>query len=565
MALTPAAPRCQSELPGDGWRHARRLIDVHVHLGMRPEFVDRAARILDAAGIGVALDLSGGTTTKTGDGESEFERNMRFVDARHPGRFMHSMNLDYSGWDDEDFSERAVRQIEEGHRLGAAGFKEYKRLGLYLKDGAGDLIAIDDPKLDPVWERCGELGMPVSIHVGDPKAFWLPYDADNERWEELKDHPSWWFGDPEKYPSRESLLAARNRVIERHPNTTFLCVHFANNPEDIATVGRWLDEYPNMYVDLAARVPELGRHDPDAVRRLFERHADRILFATDFMVYGRLTLGSGGDGPPPTDEDALEFYRKHWRWLETDDRDFAHMTPIQGDWTIDAIDLPASVLRKVYFDNATRLFAHALPPPTLTAAQIDGDFAPDGDDARWQHATPTTLVYDSKSVVARPEVETEVRALWSERFLYLRWSCPYSELTVFEPPLDDGEREGLWDKDVVEAFIGTDLERPNRYREFEIAPTGEKLDLAIDLPQKSLEWQSGFDTAVDVAQERGRWTAVARIPWSAFDAEPPHAGTRWRLNLYRCDRAHRAFLAWRPTLVETFHAPARFGILEFGE
>ena len=97
------------------------------------------------------------------------------------------MNLDYSEWDRPDFGERAARQIEEGKRLGAAGFKESKRLGLYLKDKSGKLIAIDDPKLDPVWKKCGELGMPVSIHVADPKAFWLPYDENNERWIELSE------------------------------------------------------------------------------------------------------------------------------------------------------------------------------------------------------------------------------------------------------------------------------------------------------------------------------------------------------------------------------------------
>jgi len=107
-----------------------------------------------------------------------------------------------------------------------------------------------------------------------------------------------------------------------------------------------LDKYPNMMADLAARIPEIGRHDPEKVRRLFIKHQDRIFFATDFQVYDRLTLGSGGSGPPPTDDDAVAFFEKHWRWLETKDRKFEHMTPIQGDWKIDAIGLPVSVLRK---------------------------------------------------------------------------------------------------------------------------------------------------------------------------------------------------------------------------
>jgi predicted TIM-barrel fold metal-dependent hydrolase len=284
-------------------------------------------------------------------------------DRLYPSRFLEYVNLDYADWDKPDFSARAVKQIDEGYRLGAAGFKEFKRLGLYLRDRAGKLIHVDDPKLDPVWKRCGELGMPVSIHTADPRAFWLPFDASNERWEELKDHRGWWFGDPAKYPPREELLAELDRVIARHPETTFVSVHFANNAEDLAWVDASLDRHPNMMADLAARVPEIGRHDPEEVRRLFIKHQDRILFATDFQVYDRLTLGSGGNGPPPTDEDAKDFFDKHWRWLETRDQNFPHMTPIQGAWTISGIGLPASVLRKIYFENAKKLLARSLPRP----------------------------------------------------------------------------------------------------------------------------------------------------------------------------------------------------------
>ena len=144
--------------------------------------------------------------------------------------------------------------------------------------------------------------MPVSIHVADPKAFWEPYDAKNERWVELKDHPRWWFGDPKQFPPRMDLLAALERVIARHPETTFVCVHLGNNAEDLA-VGRrsQLDAHPNMRVDIAARVPEFGRRDPDAVRAFFVKYEDRIFFATDFQVYDRMTLGSGGSGPAPTE------------------------------------------------------------------------------------------------------------------------------------------------------------------------------------------------------------------------------------------------------------------------
>ena len=549
----------------DAWRAQHRLIDLHQHIDYTPEHLTRAVGIMDRVGIGLMANLSGGVVTHPANERSEFERNKELADRLFPGRYVHHMNLDYSAWDEPDFAAQAVRQVEEGHRLGAAGFKEYKRLGLYLRDKAGKLLRVDDPKLDPMWQRCGELGMPVSIHVADPKAFWRPFDSTNERWEELKDHRGWWFGDPAKFPPFDELLAALNRVIERHPKTTFVCVHFANCAEDLAAVEGWLDRYPNMMADLAARIPEIGRHDPEQVRRLFIKHQDRIFFATDFQVYDTLTLGSGGSGPPPTDADAEQFFAKSWRWLETRDRGFAHMTPIQGNWTIDAIGLPTEVLRKIYFENARKLLARSLPAPVLKAKRIESDFTLDGDLAKnsWQAAAPVALEYRTVDATACPEVGTAVRALWSDQFLYLSYECPFTTLTVFDPPNLTGKRIGLWDRDVVEAFIGSNLENINDYKEFQIAPTGEKLDLELVLPKRNFEWNSGFEGAIKVDEAKHVWTAEIRIPLKAWSQARPKTGTAWRINLFRCDRAHNASLAWNPSLDGTFHIPARFGRLEF--
>src|SRR5215472_12659506 len=212
-----------------------------MHIKPTPERLAQAVRIMDAVGIGVGVNLSGGTVTHAKGQPSDFERTKNLADATAPGRFVEYMNLDYTDWDAPDFAAKAVEQVEEGARLGAAGFKEFKRLGLFLRDKKGQLYAIDDARLDPMWKALGRLGMPVSIHVADPKAFWQPYDAANERWTELKDHPRWWFGDRSKFPPREDLLAALERVVARHPETTFVCVHFGNNAEDLDWVDAQLD------------------------------------------------------------------------------------------------------------------------------------------------------------------------------------------------------------------------------------------------------------------------------------------------------------------------------------
>jgi predicted TIM-barrel fold metal-dependent hydrolase len=558
-------PRASALSPAH-WRQERRIVDMHMHISGKSDVFEKAIKVMDASGIGVAVELGSGTVTHKPDAISEFQRVKQLAEATAPGRFVHSMLLDYSGWDDPDWSERAAAQIEEGKRLGAAGLKEFKRLGLFLRDGKQNLIKIDDPKLDAVWSKCGELGMPVSIHVADPKAFWEPRDENNERWEELRDHPSWWFGDRAKYPERLELLAALSRVIGRHPKTTFVAVHFANNAEELDWVDAELTKHPNMMADVAARLPEIGRHPPEQLRQLFIKHQDRFVFGSDFMVNTRYILGSAGDQERPTDQDALTFFAKTWRFFETDDRNWAHMTPIQGNWTINSVNLPPEVLRKIYFDNARKLLAQAWPQPVMKAARIEEDFAPDGqlDDKAWQSAVPVRLEYSLAEVTAMPQLSTEVKALWSDKFLYLAYEAPFTELKMAEQP-GDGERLGLWDDDVVEAFIGPDPASAKEYSEYEWAPNGERLDLKLSLPERDFPWSSGMESAVSVDRQAKLWRTEVRIPLSSISPQAPRAGSRWRLNLYRHDNAHRVFLAWNPTLTRTAHTPEMFGWLEFAD
>jgi len=541
-----------------------------------PELLARAIRVMDDSGVGLGVDLTPGTVTPGTNGEpSEFERNKKMEDTLFPGRWLQYMNLDFKNWDQPDFAQQAVKQVEEGHRLGAAGYKEWKRFGLYLHDGQGQLIKIDDPKLDPMWERLGQLQMPVSIHVGDPKAFFEAYTPDNERWEELKDHRAWWFGDTNKYPPWKNLLTALSRVIGRHPKTTFVCVHFGNNAEELEWVDQQLAHHPNMMVDLAARIPEIGRHDPQKVHDFFVKYQDRIVFATDFQSLQRLMiLGSSGNEAPPSEADAEVFFRKEWRWLETWDKDWAHMTPIQGNWTISSIGLPASVLRKIYFDNARRLLARSLPAPVLRARRTTRDFMPNGDLTKtiWQTAAPVHVEAISDDGAIRADVSTTVRCVWSSNFLYLAYRCPFTQLSVFDPPQTEkkrvgpgGEHASLWDRDVVEAFIGSDAQNIRHYTEFEVAPSNERLDLSVNLPDRDFAWESHFLSAVKVNQKENVWDCEIRIPLSALGEARPAGGTKWRINLYRCDIANKASLAWNPCLTQTFHTPERFGVLEFAE
>jgi predicted TIM-barrel fold metal-dependent hydrolase len=275
-----------------------------------------------------------------------------------------------------DFAEYARRTLDACREEGAVGLKIFKSLGLGIALSDGSLLAIDDARLDPVFERAGDLDLPVLIHAGDPQAFFRPPTEGNERFEELSAHPSWsfWGEGPggRAWPSWQDVFDQYERRVARHPRTTFLGAHFGNAPEEPDTVARMLDAYPNLYVETGARIPEIGRHPAERVRELFVRHHDRILFGTDFQIGSgfSLVLGSAGREPDPPERIPV-FYESHWRYFETADRGFAHPSPIQGDWTIDGIALPRAVLEDVYWRNAARLF-HLPDPSADVGARHDG-------------------------------------------------------------------------------------------------------------------------------------------------------------------------------------------------
>lgn len=254
----------------------------------------------------------------------------------YPGRFIVFTQIDWSRIDDPNFAQEMVQRIDDGVRRGARGLKILKDFGLGARFKSGKLLAIDDPRLDPIWDECGRLGIPISIHSGDPEAFFHPIDGKNERYEELIEHPDWSFYGSD-YPSLESLLEARNRVFARHPKTTFISLHMGW-PENLDWVEQMLKQHPNVYAEFGAREAELGRQ-PRRTRKLFMDFQDRIMFGTD-------------NGPEE------EMYRNNFRWLETADEDFDYWgAPEQGRWTISGLDLPGPVLEKIYHLNAEKIFA----------------------------------------------------------------------------------------------------------------------------------------------------------------------------------------------------------------
>jgi hypothetical protein len=335
-------------------RAALPIFDVHTHV--EPDATDVVLRLFDARNIRVAINLSGGWP---GAGIEEALAQER---ASH-GRIIPFCTLPWRFTGHPEFVPRAVEILEQCRQLGVRGLKIPKVLGLVARDLDGARLPVDSPRLDPIFEACGRLGMVVLIHSGDPRAFFEPPGPQNERWEELSQHPSWSFYGPE-WPTFDQVLSEFERRVLRHPRTTFIGAHFGNAAEDPARVARLLERAPNYYIDTAARVPEFGRHPAATMRAFFERWQDRVLFGTDLGLGRDMSgwmLGSGGEAPT-TQRDVDRFFTATFRYFESNDVRIENPTPIQGRWPINPVRLSRAVLARIYGANAARLFGIPWPP-----------------------------------------------------------------------------------------------------------------------------------------------------------------------------------------------------------
>ncbi len=333
------------------------LIDFHTHISVSAKSEKGVALSPERHYLGTPQELLSVMDRKniktmvnlTGGYEKGLVEAVQKYDRAYPGRFLTFTEPSYSHFKEANYPKLQADAIEQAHRDGARGLKILKTLGLYLRENitSGTLVKIDDPRFDPMWDACGQVNMPVAIHISDPVAFFTPTDRFNERFEELNNHPDWSFYDHD-FPTNAELLGARNRVMEKHPKTIFVTLHFGNFSENLQNVAENLDRYPNMYVDMAARIGELGRQ-PYTSKKFFDKYQDRILFATDATPHG-------DEFPQQVFNDKL--YEIYYRFLETDDEYFNYApakVPPQGRWQIYGIQLPEAILQKVYHDNAARL------------------------------------------------------------------------------------------------------------------------------------------------------------------------------------------------------------------
>ena len=303
------------------------FIDVHNHQFTMPiQDLDDLVADMDDLNMAVMVNLSGFRG-------KYLEWSMENVNEKYSERFVLFLNIDFEQLDDEGWPNETLAMMDKAVELGVKGLKVYKNLGLTETDNEGNRIKVDDPRLDPIWAKCGELGIPVLIHTGEPAAFWLPKDKHNERWLELKQYPSR-YKDPEKNPSFEEVMAEQHNIFRKHPNTKFIAAHLGWFGNDLERLGKLLDEMPNVYTEIGAVLAELGRQ-PITARTWLIDYQDRVLMGKD--TYKK------------------EEYYTYFRVLETSDEYFDYYRKRHAHWKMYGLSLPDSVLQKIYYKNALKV------------------------------------------------------------------------------------------------------------------------------------------------------------------------------------------------------------------
>lgn len=304
------------------------FIDVHSHhWRMAEQDLDQLIREMDSLNMGIIVNLSG----RGGRALKDITDHVRA--SGHENRIVVFTNINIQSIDDPDFISATLEQLEYDVANGARGLKIFKSQGMTNRDKAGQRIRINDERLDPVWAKCGELGIPVLIHSADPKSFWEPHDANNERWLELKTHPRRKRGPDDPAPW-ETIIAEQHDIFRKHPATTFIAAHFGWYANDLAYLGELLDVMPNMYIECGAIIAELGRQ-PRFAKQFLTQYQDRILF--------------GKDAYHP------EEYPTYFRVLETADEYFPYYKKYHAFWKMYGLDLEDEVLRKMYYQNALKI------------------------------------------------------------------------------------------------------------------------------------------------------------------------------------------------------------------
>lgn len=331
--VTPEHPFEMPEFP---------VIDVHAHFG--PLIIDNYEDAYDTKEKCLILQEMGVEKIFCLEllWDEEYDRLCRKLEASE-GMIVPIGSVDVFRAMDKDFETHVYRTLRDLKTKGCVGLKLWKNMTLMGQEHFGRNLRLDDPHYTPIWQGCAEEGLPVIIHVADPPCFFRATEPDNEHYICLSRHPDWSFY-KEGLFSFEEHMEMQEAMIAENPTTTFVVAHVGSYAENLSQVGKWLEKYPNMNVDISARLDQLGRQ-PYTARDFIQRFSDRVLFGTDYEASFSA-------------ERTREFYHTHYRFLQTKDEYFKHPFPdMLGQWRICGLGLDSNVLEKVYRSNAKRIFA----------------------------------------------------------------------------------------------------------------------------------------------------------------------------------------------------------------
>lgn len=354
-AETPAAQAAEKSTDAL-YKTSYRVIDIHGHAPFPSETALRAhLDMFDQVGVAafnVLLYEPEGWSYAGGWSDLNLLEWLR-LRKQFPERLLVFGTVDFRRVAKEPtFWGDIVLELERAIHLGMQGVKIWKNLGMHYRDADGKLLRIDDPRLDPFWEKCGELGIPVFIHTADPKEYWYPRTYNTYQYE------SEWtarYYNHAVVPKWEELIAQRDKIVEKHPRTTFIGAHFASLSSDFDELAKTLDKYPNLFVECGARLRFMYRYHPHAVRDFFVKYQDRILFGTDNALADS-KLVNHAEALRQFEERRAIFYSRHFEYFETDHLGILEPGGTYREWMrLTGVKLPPEVLEKFYHANAEKL------------------------------------------------------------------------------------------------------------------------------------------------------------------------------------------------------------------
>jgi predicted TIM-barrel fold metal-dependent hydrolase len=333
--VVPETPTYKSKFP---------FVDVHSHHWDMPvKDLSKLVTEMDSLNMAYLINLSGsGFGAFSGKQELmdlNLTKSLENVNENYPDRFGVFLNLDLAKIDKPDFEKNNIMQIENAVNQGVIGLKIYKNLGLTLRDSRNIRVPVDDDRLSHIWETCAKFNIPVLIHSGEPKAFFDPVDKFNERWLHAREKPRS-FRPSDKYPTFDQVMYEQEQLFKKHPTTTFINAHFGWYGNDLGRLSKQLSELTNVYVEFGAVINELGRQ-PSTARRFFEDYQDRILFGKDIYK--------------------MDEYYIYFQVLETDDEYIEYYRKRHGLWRLYGLNLSDEILKKVYYQNALKIFPNINP------------------------------------------------------------------------------------------------------------------------------------------------------------------------------------------------------------